>query len=396
MRRLTALFGFLMMTTLAVAAEPAAPENIEQRGAFENSRIRFERERKGHVAFIGGSITEMDGYRPMVSKDLQKRFPQTEFTFTDAGISSTCSTTGAFRLQRDVLSKGPVDLFFIEFAVNDDQDAMHARRESIRGMEGILRQCFRHNPKMDIVITYFVNEGMLAKLQKNEVPVSINAHGIVARNYGVTTIHLAREVSQRITAQKLTWKDYGGVHPAPLGNRICADMIDQLFGQVWKDPLGSSAELKDHPLPAQLLDSNSYDAARFLDLKTATIKNGWQVAVPAWDKLPGSKRTRFTSIEMLAADQPGAECSVEFTGRLLGAYVVAGPDAGIVEVSIDGGDFTKHDLFHRFSGGLHYPRTVIFNADLAPGKHTAVLRISAAKNEKSSGNAARIMHLTAN
>ena len=41
-------------------------------------------------------------------------------------IASTCSTTGAFRLRDDVLIKGPVDLFFIEFAVNDDQDAGHA------------------------------------------------------------------------------------------------------------------------------------------------------------------------------------------------------------------------------------------------------------------------------
>ena len=41
------------------------------------------------------------------------------------GIASTCSVTGAHRLTRDVLSKGDVDLFFIEFAVNDDQDAGH-------------------------------------------------------------------------------------------------------------------------------------------------------------------------------------------------------------------------------------------------------------------------------
>ena len=31
------------------------------------------------------------------------------------------STTGAFRLERDVLSAGPLDLLFVEFAVNDDQ-----------------------------------------------------------------------------------------------------------------------------------------------------------------------------------------------------------------------------------------------------------------------------------
>ena len=42
----------------------------------------------------------------------EKKYPQTKFTFINAGISSTCSTTGAFRLVRDVISKGPIDLFF--------------------------------------------------------------------------------------------------------------------------------------------------------------------------------------------------------------------------------------------------------------------------------------------
>lgn len=396
MLRLTTLCCFMMTSLVALAAEQATPENIERRGSLDNSRIRFEREHNGHVAFIGGSITEMDGYRPMVCNDLKKRFPKTKFTFTDAGISSTCSTTGAFRLQRDVLSKGPVDLFFIEFAVNDDQDAMHPRREALRGLEGIIRQCRKHNPNMDIVVTYFVNEGMLAKLQKNETPISISAHGAVAQHYGVSTIHLAREIAQRVTAKTLTWKEYGGVHPAPLGNRICADMIDQLLSQAWKEPFSVTLQVKPHSQPEQPLDANSYESGRFIDIKTATIKNGWQVGVPNWEKLPGSKRPRFTSIDVLSADQPGAECSVEFTGKLLGAYVVAGPDAGVVEVSFDGGPFEKHNLFHNFSGGLHYPRTVIFNADLAPGKHTATLRISSTKHEKSSGHAARIMNLTAN
>src|SRR5258706_14209012 len=127
-------------------AVPADCRNVKFRGSLGNSRIVFEQSLQGHVAFMGGSITEMNGYRPMVCQNLQKRFPKTKFTFTDAGIASTCSTTGAFRLKEQVLDKGPVDLFFLEFAVNDDQDAHHARRECIRGLEGILAHVRRHNP----------------------------------------------------------------------------------------------------------------------------------------------------------------------------------------------------------------------------------------------------------
>lgn len=371
-------------------------ENIAARSPFSNCRIRFEREKRGHVAFIGGSITEMNGYRPMVCEFLQERFPQTTFEFTDAGIASTCSTTGAFRLSTDVLSKGPVDLFFVEFAVNDDQDAMHPRRECIRGLEGIIRQCRQHNPNMDIVVTYFVNPSMLKTLQDGKQPLSIAAHADVAEHYGVSTIHLAKEVALRVSAGTLTWKVYGGTHPKPVGNRVCADMIESMLSSAWNRPLPKDASLQARPLPGKPLDENSYSSGSFVDPSQAEVASGWSMSIPDWKQLPGSKRGRFTQLPMLHAVTPGSEVTLKFTGRAIGAYVVAGPDAGIVEASIDGGPFSKHDLFHRFSKGLHYPRTVMFNADLSPGEHILQLRISDNRNPTSKGTAARIIQFCAN
>jgi len=122
------------------AREIVSDKNFILRGNYRNSRLQFEKNKRGHVAFIGGSITEMDGYRPLVCKMLKKRFPDTEFTYTQAGISSTCSDTGAFRLRRDVLSQGPLDMLFVEFAVNDDQDSFLNSKDALRGMEGIIAQ----------------------------------------------------------------------------------------------------------------------------------------------------------------------------------------------------------------------------------------------------------------
>jgi lysophospholipase L1-like esterase len=377
------------------AAEPAPLlPNVHLRGSFDNCRLRFEREKKGHVAFIGGSITEMNGYRPMVCEALKKRFPQTEFTFTAAGISSTCSTTGAFRLQSDVLSKGPVDLFFIEFAVNDDQDAGHARRECIRGMEGIVRQALKHNPNMDILITYFVNPPMLETLTAGKTPLTSGAHEEVATHYGISSIDLAKEVAEQIAAGKLTWKDYGGVHPAPRGNSICAGMIEQMLAAAWKAPLEADAKAASPHAVPELLDPLSYANGRFIDLKEAKLGKGWSIAVPEWKKIKGSTRTQFRDIPLLCADEIGAELKLEFSGTAVGAYVVAGPDAGIVEARIDGGAPTEVNLYHHFSAGLHYPRTVMFATDLKPGPHQLTLRIS--EKSTSGGHAARIVKLVAN
>ncbi len=397
-RRLTSLLLIITGAALccpAVRADQAPPAdaNIHLRGTLTNCRVQFEQHKKGHVAFIGGSITEMNGYRPMVCEILKKRFPATEFTFTDAGLSSTCSTTGAFRLQTDVLSKGPVDLFFVEFAVNDDQDAGHSREACIRGMEGLIRQALRHNPNMDIVITDFINPEMMETLKAGKTPLTAGAHEEVAEHYGVSTINLAKEVTEQIVAGKLTWKDFGGVHPAPRGNAICAAMIDRLMEQAWTKPLAADARKAPHAA-TQPLDPLSYENGRFIDPKQATLVSGWNISVPEWKTLKGGTRKQFNTIPLLCADQPRAELKLDFTGTAVGAFVVAGPDAGTVEARIDGGQPVEVNLFHHFSTGLHYPRTVMFATNLKPGQHTLTLRIS--EKTTSAGHAARIIQFVAN
>ena len=368
--------------------------NVRMRGSLDNSRRVFERTGRGSVAFIGGSITEMNGFRPLVCDSLKRRFPGTAFTFTNAGVASTCSTTGAFRLDTDVLSKGPVDLLFIEFAVNDDQDAHHTRAECIRGMEGIVRQALRRNPNMDLVVTYFVNEEMLQTLRGGGVPLPIEAHEAVAARYTVPTIDVAAETAREITAGTLTWEAYGGTHPGPVGSALCARMIDALFDRAWAKPLAMDAPARPHRVRRALLDPMSYERGRFLGLGQARLKSGWTLGIPDWSRLAGSKRDRFTSAEMLSATVPGSELTLDFTGTTVAAYILAGPDAGIAEASIDGGPYRAVELYHAFSSGLHYPRTVLLGTDLRPGRHTLALRISS--RTQSAGHAMRILHFAVN
>ncbi|MCA9220870.1 MAG: SGNH/GDSL hydrolase family protein, partial [Planctomycetales bacterium] len=117
---------------------------------------------------------------------------------------------------------------------------------------------------------------------------------------------------------------------------------------------------------------------------------------PEWKQIPGQLRGRFAGQKLLCADAPGAELTLAFSGTGVGAYVLAGPDAGTVDVSVDDGDFHAVDLYHHFSKGLHYPRTVMFAADLPDGQHTLKLRISSTKNGASRGHAVRMLQFTAN
>ena len=86
---------------------PHGREYFQLRGGLRNAWRRFQAGGSARVVFLGGSITQMAGWRDLVCQQLAARFPQTKFDFVNAGISSTGSTPGAFRLLRDVFSRGP-------------------------------------------------------------------------------------------------------------------------------------------------------------------------------------------------------------------------------------------------------------------------------------------------
>lgn len=366
---------------------------------------------KGDVAFLGGSITEMEGYRPLVCEYLQKRFPKTEFNFIAAGISSTCSDVGAFRLKTDVLSKcekGWPDLFFVEFAVNDDQDGVFPAERARRGMEGIVRHVKRLNPRAAIVMSFFVNEHIMASYREGAPTTSIRQHDEVAKRYGVSTVNIGKEIQEQIDAGKITWEEFGGVHPAPRGNRICADMITGLLERAWTTLETPGIGLCGTRFLPEPLDPFSYSDADWRGFdgvttnvgkitdSTSVADGGFRLYVPDWSKIKGSFRNTFSGVPCLCAEKPGAEATFEFDGNAAGLYILAGPDAGIVECQIDGGEFKKIDSYHHYSRSLHYPCALLLADALSPGKHAVKLRVSSEKNANSAGTALRIMQIAVN
>jgi len=108
------------------------------------------------VAYFGGSITEMDGWRRMSREWLQARYPACSFAEIAAAIGGTGSSLGVYRFRQDVLEKNP-DLIFVEFATNDSNDAV----ENIwRNFDGFIRQAWRRNPEIDIVFVYTITQAM--------------------------------------------------------------------------------------------------------------------------------------------------------------------------------------------------------------------------------------------
>jgi hypothetical protein len=115
----------LLLLSIAIpvttrAQTPLQPESfITRNGNLDNTLYHIKADKKATVAFVGGSITNMEGWRELVCKYLAAAYPATAFNFINAGIPSLGSLPHAFRLEQDVLSKGKIDLLFVEAAVND-------------------------------------------------------------------------------------------------------------------------------------------------------------------------------------------------------------------------------------------------------------------------------------
>ncbi|MFA5244875.1 MAG: sulfatase-like hydrolase/transferase [Pedobacter sp.] len=365
------------------------------RQGLEKSYFKFTTEKKGRVVFMGGSITEHGNWRDKICTYLKNRFPDTEFEFINAGISSTGSTPGAFRLEQDVLSKGMIDLFFEEAAVNDEVNNFNAKAQ-VRGMEGVIRHTLQRDPAADIIMIHFADPPKLELYKKGIIPEVITNHEKVADRYSINSINLAKEITERIGAGEFNWKDdFKDLHPSPFGHEIYARSITTFLDNAYAKA-SSAASLPAVRILPQILDRFSYTSGQYLGVKNAELNNNWTL-VNKWlpdDGIP--VRKQYVNIPAIIADKPGAELSLNFAGKAIGICIASGPDAGIIEYSIDGGDFKKLDLFTQWSSGLHLPWYLMLDDQLSDGKHILKLRIASDKNSNSKGNACRILHFLVN
>ena len=366
------------------------------RHGLTNCRLKFQRNKQGRVAFLGGSITYNPGWRNMICQYLQQRFPQTEFDFIAAGIPSTGSTPGAFRLTRDVFKNGPVDLLFEEAAVND---ATNGRTdiEQIRGMEGIVRQARRLNPEIDIILMYFVDPEKMRTYNEGSVPAVIRNHEKVADHYRLPSLNLALEVTERINAGQFDWpSDFRNLHPSPFGQNVYFRSMKHLLETTWAKPLPETITRTPNPMPAAPLDPFSYYRGRYVDVGDAELVEGF-IYDAVWNPKDGKGvRKGFVDVPVLKADRPGAELRLKFEGTAVGVFVTCGPDAGVIEYSIDRSPFRQIDPFTQWSSNLHLPWCYVLDAELSSGSHEMILRTTDKKNPKSRGHAFRIVYFLAN
>lgn len=365
------------------------------RGGIQNCRIKFENDSKGRVAFLGGSITYNPGWRDNICAYLIQRFPETEFEFIAAGIGSMGTTSAAFRLERDVLAYGKIDLLFEEAAVNDASIGKTST-EHLRGMEGVIRHLRKSNPEIDIVIMHFADPGKMKVYRNGEEPRVIRTHNKVAEHYQISTINLAKEVTDRIDNHEFTWEeDFKNIHPSPFGQGIYAQSMIQFLDNAFAGHIDDDAKILPH-LPAEKLDDYCYDNGYLLDISAARLSKSWRID-PLWNPNDGTGvRKNYVDVPMLISSGPGSTLKLKFVGKAVGIAVAAGQDAGIIEYRIDRNKWQSFNLFGRFSHRLHLPRYYTLASELSPNEHLLEIRIAKESDERSNGQACRIRYFYIN
>ena len=372
---------------------PKGKEYFQLRDGLGNCRSKFEIEKTGRVAFLGGSITFNPGWRDELMRYLQKRFPQTKFDFIAAGIASLGSVTDAFRLERDVLSHGTVDLLFVEAAVNDGSNIPDQPELMLKGMEGIVRHVRTVSPQTDIVQMHFVMPQFIADYNAGKTSAPLAQHEKVAEAYGCASLNLALEVTDRISAGEFTWADFHDIHPSAFGQRVYANSMMRMLDAAWNRP---PVPTKAHLLPNVPLDASCFASARFGKLEDVKLGRGFKLVSDWKPSVSVGTRSGFVHVPALAATAPGSGFTFDFDGNAVGLMIGAGPDAGIVEVSIDGAASRRIDTFTQWSRGLYLPWAIMLRDGLKQGHHTVNVKMAADHNPESTGTALYVFQLLLN
>jgi lysophospholipase L1-like esterase len=308
------------------------PNEFKVRDGLPYFFKKLKSNKKVTVGYLGGSITRADNqYRVQSIDYIQDMYPKVKVVGINAGVSGTGTDLGASRLYEQLLKYEP-DLIFVEFAVNG---------AFAEGMEGIIRQIRKYNPKIDICLIYTISTGLSKIYAKRDVPKHIRKLELLAEHYAIPSIHMGLEASYLEKKGKLIWKgtpdltkdkilfSEDGVHPLEAGGNLYAAAIARAFLQFKKN-----TTIKENLLPTPLFSDNWEDAKMFDPKQIASFEGEWQTIDPSSNDNLNQFSGWFPYL--FKADKPGASFSFKFEGNMFGLFDIGGPEVGQLKIELDG------------------------------------------------------------
>nr|MBP3598349.1 SGNH/GDSL hydrolase family protein [Eubacterium sp.] len=206
-------------------------------GNVKRLKKAIEKAKRGEkvvVAYIGGSITQGAGAKPIHEmsyaylsyRGFCERFTDNDganVTFVKAGVGGTPSELGMVRYDKDVTNFGEIkpDVVIVEFAVNDEGD----ETEGV-SYESLVRKIAKADNEPAIILNFavFMNEW---NLESRLVPVG--------ENYNLPMVSVKQAVVPQFGKNTVITKRqffYDIFHPSNDGHRVMADCLIHLFEEA--------------------------------------------------------------------------------------------------------------------------------------------------------------------
>ena len=287
------------------------------------------------IAYLGGSITAANGWRPKSFAWFKMQYPNAELVEINAAISGTGSDYGACRIASDVLSQHP-DLVFMEHRVNGGGGF------EAKSVEGIVRQIWKNNPRTDICLVYTLSLSMRKELQAGNQTSFGAVMETIANAYGIPSIDLGVEIAKREKAGELVFKSdaavagklvfsIDGVQPGNEGHDVYRDVIARSVLAMQ-----SVGKPQAHPLPMPL-ETRCWETASLVPLAHAVLSSGWKAVEAKTDAIYGEDfgRTDAMLRGAMKCDQAGETITFPWNGSTLGFSDIPQGSGMEVEVTID-------------------------------------------------------------
>lgn len=396
---------WMMLSLAAVLVAQGAPvyngpvkaEEVRVRTGIGHLMEKIRAGNEITVAYLGGSITAMQGWRNLTTDWLRKTYPGAKFKEIHAAIGGTGSNLGVFRLGFDVLRYNP-DLLFVEFATNDGGAAPEA---IWRSMEGIVRQTWKKDPTTDIVFTYTITASMMGDYGKGVCPRAASAMEQLADYYGIPSIGFGPRVAAEVKAGRLVMnmKDAeketavpvetperdkaisvalakegkilfakDGVHPALPGHEFYLKSIINGFTQMVDSKPVDHLDKLLTPFVA-----DNMEKAKMVDIRPEMLSGTWIKLADSDGKVKAFSKRMGT---IWYGHEPGDTMKFKFKGTYCQIYDLLGPDGGQMWITVDGKKGRNPSA--RFDSYCTYHRIAtlgVFNG--ADGIHEVEIKIDA-------------------
>ena len=356
------------------APDPKTAEELRARGGLPNFFAKLAAGGSARIAYLGGSITAANGWRPKTFAWFKAQYPNVEMVEINAAISGTGSDYGACRIEPDVLAKEP-DLVFMEHRVNGGGGY------EAKSVEGIVRQIWKRSPRTDICLIYTLSEGMLKGLQAGKQTSFGAIMETVANAYGIPSMDLGVEIARREQAGELIFKGAAavegklvfskdGVHPGNEGHEVYRDVMARSMLAM-----KSVGRPQAHPLPGPL-EARCWETASLVPITQAALSSGWKPVDPKTDAIYRDDfgRTDAMLRGAMKCDQAGESITFQWNGTTLGFSDIPQGSGMEVEVTIDQSPTPitvqrpQTESIRRYARFFYLP-------EQTPGAHTAVLRV---------------------